>query len=67
MHESAQTSNAMAVSCMSFDLVTVPPSDACDQIGGTVAVAQATPKRAGRVPVIDPDRADVSTFNFEWR
>ncbi len=31
------------------------------------AIAQAKPKRIGQVPIIESDRAYVTTFNFEWR
>ena len=31
------------------------------------AVAQAKPKRKNQVPVIESERAYVTTFNFEWR
>jgi TonB family protein len=31
------------------------------------AIGQAKPKRKGQVPIIESDRAYVTTFNFEWR
>ena len=67
MHESAQTSSAMPVSCMSFDVATVLslPTGAPSR-GDAVADAQARPKRAVAASGdADLDRADVPTFVIE--